>query len=127
MDHTLKNYSGINNLISDNLEPSEAQRIVDFHAADNCRLYVTTIKVMNFQDVIPSTPIDIFQDFYVLVFDLTSMHDATENFHYREPLRLELNFTFRPEHLTEPFVLGDQLSSVAFDKYVVVGKKYQNG
>ena len=30
--------------------------IVDFHTADNCCLYVTTMKAMNFQDDIPSTP-----------------------------------------------------------------------
>ena len=29
------------------------QAIVDFDAADNCRLYVTTMKAMNFQDDIP--------------------------------------------------------------------------
>ena len=38
------------------------QPIVDFDTADNCRLYVTTIKAMNFQDVIPSIPIDDFKD-----------------------------------------------------------------
>ena len=54
------------------------QPIVDFDAADNCRLYVTTMKAMIFQDDIPSIPIDSFKDFYVLVFDLTSMQDATE-------------------------------------------------
>ena len=73
------------------------QPIVDFVSADNFRLYVTTMKAMNFQDVIPSIPIDDFKDHYVLVFDLTSMQDATENCHYPElfgePLRLELNFT----------------------------------
>ena len=74
------------------------QPIVDFDAADNCRLYVTTMKAMNFQDDIPSVPFDNFKDHYVLVFDLTSMQDATENCHYPElvgePLRLELNFYF---------------------------------
>ena len=74
------------------------QPIVDFDAADNCGLYITTMKAMNFQDDIPSIPIDIFKDHYLLVFDLTSMQDATENCHYPElvgePLRLELNFTF---------------------------------
>ena len=54
---------------------------------------------MNFQDDMPSTPIDNFKDHYVLVFDLTSMQDATENCHcpelVGESLRLELNFTFR--------------------------------
>ena len=49
------------------------QPSVDFDAADNCRLYVTTMKAMNFQDDMPSIPIDNFKDHYVLVFDLTSM------------------------------------------------------
>ena len=101
------------------------QPIVDFDAADNCRLYVTTMKAMNFQDVIPSIPIDNFKDHYVLVFDLTSMQDATENCHYTElvgePLRLELNFTFPLEHVTELIVLGERMFSVAVDKFGVVG------
>ena len=47
------------------------QPIVDFDTADNCRLYVTTMKALNFQDDIPSMPIDDFKDQYVLVFDVT--------------------------------------------------------
>ena len=74
------------------------QAIVDFDAADNCRVYVTTMKAMNFQDDISSIPIHNFNDHYVLVFDLTSKQDATENCHHPElvgePLRLELNFIF---------------------------------
>ena len=58
---------------------SGCQPIVDFDAADNCRLYVTTMKAKNFQDDIPSIPIDNFKDHYVIVFDLTSMQDATQN------------------------------------------------
>ena len=103
------------------------QSIVDFDAGGNCRLYVTTIKAMTFQDDIPSIPIDNFKDRYVLVFDLTSMQDATENCHYPElvgePLRLELKFTFALEHVTELIVLGKRWSSVAVDKFGVVGKK----
>ena len=57
------------------------QSILDFDAADNCRLYVTTMKGMNFQDDIPSNPNDKFKDHNVIVFDLTSMQDATENCH----------------------------------------------
>ena len=95
------------------------QAIVDFDAADNCRLYVTTMKAMNFQDNIPSIAIDNFKNHYVQVFDLTSMQDATENCHYPElvgePLRLELNFTFPLEHVTELIVLGERMSSVAVD------------
>ena len=49
------------------------QPIVDFDAADNCRLFVTTMKAMIFQDDNPSISIDNFKDHYVLVFDLTSM------------------------------------------------------
>ena len=101
------------------------QSIVDLDAADDCRLYVTTMKAMNFQDDISSIPIDNFKDHYVLVFDLTSMKDATENCHYPEvvgePLRLELNFTFPLEHVTELIVLGERMSSVAVDKIRVFG------
>ena len=102
------------------------QPILDFDAADNCRLFVTTMKAMNFQDDIPSIPIDKFKDHYVLVFDLTSMQDATENCHYSElngePLRLELNFTFPLKHITELIVLGQRMSSVAVGKFGVVKK-----
>ena len=53
------------------------QPIVDFDAADNCRIYVRTMKAMNFQNDIPSTPIYNSQDHFVLKFVLTSMQDAT--------------------------------------------------
>ena len=103
-----------------------SQPIADFDAADNCRLYVTTTKAMNFQDDIPSIPIDNFKDHYVLVLDLTSMKDATENFQYPElvgePLRLNLFFSFPLEHVTELIVLGERMSSVAVNKFGVVGK-----
>ena len=103
------------------------QPIVDFDAADNCRLYVTTMKAMNFQGDIPSIPIDNFKDHYVLVFDLTTMLDATEKYHYPEllgeQLRLELNFTFPLKHVTELIVFGERMSSVAVDKFDVVRKK----
>ena len=105
------------------------QPVVDSDTADNCRLYVTTMKAMNFQDDIPSTPIDDFQDHYVLVFQLTSMQDATENFHYPElvgePLRPELNFNQPLENVFELIVLGEQMSSVTVDKFGVVGKNVQ--
>ena len=102
------------------------QPIVDFDTADICRPYVTTMKAMNFQDDIPSIPMDDSKDHYVLVFDLTSMQDATENCSYPEllgePLRLELNFTNPLENVTELIVLGERMSSVAVDKFGVVGK-----
>ena len=92
----------------------------------NCRLYDTTMKAMNFQDDIPSIPVDNFKDHYVLVFDLTSMQVATEHCHYPEligePLRLELYFSSPLEIVTEVIVLGEPMSSVAVDKFGVVGK-----
>ena len=81
---------------------------------------------MIFQDDIPWIPIDDFKDHYVLVFDLTSMQNATENCHYLElvgePLRPELSFTNPLENVTELIVLGKRMSSVAVDKFGVVGK-----
>ena len=84
------------------------------------------MKAMNFQDDIPSIPIDDFKDHYVLVFDLTSMQDATENCHYPElvgePLRLELNFTNPLYKVTELIVLGEQMLSLTVYKLGVVRK-----
>ena len=90
------------------------QPIVHHDTTDNGRLYVTTMKAMNFQDGIPSIPVDNFKDHYVLVFDLTSMQDATEHCHYPEllgePLRLELYFSSLLENVTEILVLGERIS-----------------
>ena len=84
------------------------------------------MKAMNFQDDISSIPIDDFKDHSVLVFDLNSMQGATENCHYPElvgePLRLELTFNQPLENVIELIVLGERMSSVAVDKFGVVGK-----
>ena len=52
--------------------PRAVKPYVDIDAADNCRLYVTTMKAMNFQDDIPSIPIDNLKVHHLLVFELTS-------------------------------------------------------
>ena len=56
------------------------------------------------------------------------MQDATENCHYPEllgePVRLELNVECPLEHVTELIVLGERMSSVAVDKFGVVGKSF---
>ncbi len=74
------------------------QPIVDFDAADKICLYIATMNAINIQDDCPSTSIDIFKDHYVLLFDFTSVQEATESCHQPElvvaPLRLELNFNF---------------------------------
>ena len=80
---------------------------------------------MNFQDDIHSIAVDNSEHHSVLLFDLTSMQDATENFHYPElvggPLSVELNFTFLLERVTKLIVLGEHMSSVAVDLLGVVG------
>ena len=96
-----------------------------------CWQYLTTMNAMNFQDDNPSIPIEDFKDHYVLVFELTSMEDATENFHYLElvgePLRLELSFTQPLEIVTELIVLGVRMSSVVVDNLVLLGRTRNNG
>ena len=81
---------------------------------------------MNFQDDIPSFPIDNFKNHYVLVFNLTPKQDATENCFYPElvgePLRLQLNFTFPLKQVTELIVLGERMSLLAIEKFGVVAK-----
>ena len=81
---------------------------------------------MNLQDNIPSIPVDNFKDHYVLVFDLTPVQDATDHCHFPEltgePLRLELHFISLLENVTEVLVLGERMSSVAVDKFGIVGK-----
>ena len=98
---------------------------VDFDAADNCCLYFSTRKPMNFKNFIPSTPIDNSNYHFELVFDLSSKEDATENCQYPElvgePLRLELNFTSPIENVTQYTVLGERTFSVAIDKLCVDG------
>ena len=87
------------------------------------------MKAMSFQDDIPSILNDNFEDHDVILFVLTSMQNANENCHYPElvgePLTLELNFTFPLEHATELIVLGERMSSVAVDKFGVVGKTFK--
>ena len=84
------------------------------------------MKAMNLQDDIPSIPFDNFIDHYVIMFDLTSMQDATEHCHYPEligePLRLELYFSSPSENVTEAIVFAECMSCVAVDKFGVVGK-----
>ena len=85
------------------------------------------MKAMNFQDDISSLPIGDFQLQHLLMTDLTSMQLATKLCKIPEligePLKLQLNFTFPLEHVTELIALGEQMYSVAVDKCVVAGKK----
>ena len=59
------------------------------------------------------------------------MQDATANCHHPElvgePLRLELNFTHPLENVTELIVLGEQMSSVAVDKFLLLERMCELG
>ena len=102
------------------------QPIVHHDTTDNCLLYVTTMKTMNFQDDIPSIPVANFKEYYVLVFDLISVQVDSEYCHYPEllgePLRLELYFSSPLENVTKVILIGERMSSVAVDKFGVVGE-----
>ena len=80
------------------------QLTVVFDTADNCRLYITTMKALNFQDDVPSSSIDDVKNHYVLVFESTSLQNATENRQYPElvgvPLIQELSFAICLEYVT---------------------------
>ena len=112
LDRLLKIHSSINISILDKLEYSRGgQPIVDYDANDNCHFYISKMKAMNFEDDIRSIPVDNSKDHYVLLFDLTSKHAATENCQYTElvgePLGPEPNFNFPLEHVTELVILGE--------------------
>ena len=84
------------------------------------------MEATNFQDDIPSIPLQNFEDNYVPVFDLTSMEDATENYHYtelvEEPQRLGLTFTFPLEHVTELIILGKRMSPLQLTRLLLLEK-----
>ena len=58
--------------------------------------------------------------------DLTAMKGATEHCHcsdlIRPPLRFELYFSSPLKSVTKVIVLAERMSSVAVDKFGVVGK-----
>ena len=66
--------------------------------------------------------LDVKEQILIVIFNSCIL----ETCHYRELvaelLRLELNFTLPLEHVTELIVLGERKSSVAVDKFGVVGK-----
>ena len=100
--------------------------IVSLDTSSPCRPYVTTMKAIQFNEDFPVLPMEDFQNHYILVFDLTSLHDAAEQLHYPKlsgkSLRLELFFQFPLEQVTEVIVLGERLSNAQIDKLGIVAK-----
>ena len=104
--------------------------IVSLDTISPCRPYVTTMKAMQFKEDLPALPMEHFQNYYKLVFDLTSLQDAAEQLHYSElsgeSLRSETFFQFPLEQVTEVIVLGERLSTVQIDKFGTVAKDVAN-
>ena len=65
------------------------------------------------------------------MFDLTSMQDAAENCHHPElvgePLRLELNFTFPLEHITELIFWENECHRLQLTSLVLLERMCKNG
>ena len=105
------------------------QPVVDSDAADDCCLYFTTMRAMNVQGDMSSIPIDKFKSHYVPVFDLSAMQNVTEMCYYPEVfgelMRLELNFAFPLEYVTELSVFEERVSSIAVHYFDVVGESIQ--
>ena len=84
------------------------------------------MKSMTFNEEIPKLPNNLFQNHYVLVFDLTSLQDAGENIHYPElsgeSIRLEMFFDRQLTNVTELIVLRESMSTVKIDQFGTVAK-----
>ena len=82
------------------------------------------------QDDKLSYPCDNFKDHYALVLILTSTQDVTEKYQDPElvgkPLRLELNFAYHLQNVTQLNVLENKMSTVAVEKFGVVGNNLDN-
>ena len=101
--------------------------IVLLDTTSPCRPYVTTMKAMQFKEDFPALPMEAFQNHYILVFDLTSLHDAAEQLQYPElsgeNLRSKMFFQLPLEQVTEVIVLRERLLNVQIDKFGTVAKK----
>ena len=79
------------------------------------------MKALNFEDDIRPLASSFFDNHYVIVFDKTSMQNATEFCHHHElfrgPLRLEIKFIFLVEHLTD--CMGEKLFLIAVVRFGV--------
>ena len=84
------------------------------------------MKAMQFNKDFPTLCIEYSQNPYILNFDLTSLQDAAEQFHYPElsgeSLRLEKFFQFPLKQKTELIVLGESLSNIQIDSFGTVAK-----
>ena len=85
------------------------------------------MKAMNFNEEVLALPNNLFQNHYVLVFDLTSLQDAGENIHYPElsgeSIRLEMFFDHPLGNVTEEITLGERMFTVKIDQFGTVAIK----
>ena len=88
------------------------------------------MKAMIFKEEIPALPNNLFQNHYVLVFDLTSLQDAGENIHYPElsleSILLEMFFDHPLRSVTELVVLGERMTTVKIDHFGTAAKNFSD-
>ena len=81
---------------------------------------------MNFNEEIPALPNNLFQNHYVLVFDLTSLQDAGEKIHHPElsgeSIRIEIFFDRPLRNMKEIIILGERMSTVEIYQFGTVAK-----
>ena len=81
---------------------------------------------LNFNEEILALPNKLFQNRYVLLFDLTSLQDAGENVGYPELsgdiIRWEIFFELLLGCVTELFVIGVRMSNVKINQFGTVVK-----
>ena len=102
--------------------------IVSVDTTNDCRAYVTTMKAMNFNEEIPALTNNLFQNHYVLVFDLNSLQDAGEIIHYPElsgeSIQLEIFFDRPLTNVTELINPGERMPTVKIDLFGMVAKNF---
>ena len=85
---------------------------VSVDTKNDCRAYATTMKAINFNEKTPALPNNLFQNHYVLLFDLTSLQDAGGNINYPElsgrNIRLEMFFQPPAKTVTNLIILGER-------------------
>ena len=83
---------------------------------------------MIFKEEVPALPNNLFQNHYVLVFDLTLLQDAGENIHYPEvsleSILLEMFFDHPLRSVTELVVLGERMTTVKIDQFGTAAKNF---
>lgn len=102
------------------------QMIVQVDTSNVVRCYDMTMESMTFNDDPPDMPLNDFENHFIQVYDITSLHDAGESLYYPEliggSIRVELIFNESLADPTEVIILGERLSTILIDRHGTVAK-----